>query len=97
MLKQEEVKKQVKEITIGGKIYKFQENLRGIEILASMEEGAQKEAMKTTVRLICKACQEPKLSYKEILMLPYLEFIELIKGFSKVYGVPGELGFLEPK
>lgn len=87
----------MKEVKIGEKIYKFQDQLRGVEILAAVEEGAQRTAMQTTVRLIARACQEPKMSYKEILMLPYAEFIELIKGFSKVYGVPGEFAFLEKK
>jgi len=87
----------MKEIKIGEKVYKFQEELRGLELIASIEDGPKKDALKTTITLISKTCQDPKMSYKDILLLPYNEFIQLVKGFADVYGVPQELDFLEDK
>lgn len=87
----------MREIKIGEKTYKFQENLRGLELVAAIEDGPKKEALKTTVTLISKTCQAPKMSYKDILLLPYSEFLQLVKGFADVYGVPQEFDFLEDK
>lgn len=47
--------------------------------------------------MIARASQNPKLSPKDILMLPYGEFLQMIKGFADIYGVPNEFDFLEKK
>lgn len=88
----------VKEITIGGKTYTFKENLTGLDLLATFEEDStEKKALTATVGLIARASQSPKLSNKDVVMLPYAQFIKLIQEFSALYGAPGEFDFLEKK
>lgn len=86
----------VKEIKIGKKVYTFKENLTGLDVLATLKDNSpEKKALKSTVGLIARASENPKLSQKDVVMLPYGEFITLIRKFSEIYGVPAEFDFLD--
>lgn len=88
----------VKELKIAGKKYTFKDNLRGLDLIATFEDDSpEKKALKAQVGLIARASESPKLSPKDVVMLPYGEFVLLIKGFSDLYGTPGEFDFLEKK
>ena len=86
----------VKEIKIGDKIYTFKDDLLGLDFAALLED-KDRDKLSKTVGLIARASQNPKLSPKDIMMLPYGEFIRLIKGFSDIYGIADEFDFLEKK
>ncbi|HEC64745.1 hypothetical protein LCGC14_0371420 [marine sediment metagenome] len=86
----------VKEIRIGDKVYTFKENMMGLDLLATFEEGCPEwKALKATGGLIARASVNPKLSNKDVFMMPYGEFIQMIRKFSDLYGAPGEFDFLE--
>lgn len=86
----------VKEIKIAGKTYTFKENLVGLDVLATLKDNSpEKKALKSTIGLIARASENPKLSSKDVVMLPYGEFVLMIKEFSDVYGVPAEFDFLD--
>lgn len=86
-----------KDVKIKGKTYTFREILRGLDLLASIEDEEKNNALRATVSLISRGLENPKMSTKDILMLPYGEFVQLIQGFASVYGVPQEFDFLEKK
>ena len=87
----------VKEIQIGDKTITLRDNLKGLDWLNSLPK-KQQMGMNNQVRLIAMATQEPnKLSQKEIVMLPYGEFMKLLTGFNKIYGITGDFDFLEEK
>ena len=86
----------VKELKIAGKTYTFKENLMGLDLLDTMEENsAEWKALKSAVGLIARASIDPKLSVKNVFMLPYGEFIKIVKGVQELYGVPADFAFLE--
>lgn len=88
----------VKEIIIGGTTYTFKDTLLGLDLIATFEEGSnEKKTLIAAAGLIARASQKPKLSQKDVVMLPYAEFVKMIKEFSALYGTPGEFDFLENK
>jgi len=86
----------VKTITIGEQIYEFKDRITGLEAVNKMS-AKTKEAMMSTVRLAAHASTNPKLTAKGILMLDYADFLQIIGGFAKIYGIPNEWDFLEKK
>lgn len=88
----------VKELKIAGKVYTFKDNIVGLDLLATMEENsAEWKSLKSAVGLIARASMSPKLSSKDVFMMPYGEFIKIVKGVQDLYGVPADFDFLEEK
>lgn len=65
----------------------------GADLLAILDDDERDKANKV-VRLIARASYNPKLSHKDILLMPYAEFVALIKGAGELYSVPEEFAFL---
>lgn len=66
--------------------YSFKENIIGLDLLASME-GEAKEALKTSINLAARATENPKLSNKDVLMMPLKEFQLFLKEFQEHYNL----------
>lgn len=86
-----------KVIKIGDKEYTFKEELKTVDFLNGLD--ANKRMMfETQIGLMASASQEPnKLSKKNVLLMPYAEFLILLKKFNEIYGLSGEYDFLEAK
>lgn len=78
------------------KKYKFKGKLKGIDYINSLAEGSIKDNVKSVVKLASRDL-DPAMSYKDITMLPYLEFTDLIVQFNKVYNAQEQSIFLEQK
>jgi len=80
------------------KIYNFRENYRGLDMINDQIPQHQ-EMLKMTVRSIIGALAiGEKLSYKDIVMLPYAEFMDLLKQFAEATQLDyNESDFLLPK
>lgn len=84
-------------IKIGDREINIRDNLTGLDWLNSLPK-KQQMGMNNQVRLIAMATQEPtKMSQKEVSMLPYGEFMQLMAAFNKAYGLTGDYDFLEQK
>lgn len=65
------------------KRYNFRKNYRGLDMINDQVPRHQ-EMLKMTVRSVIGALESgEKMSYKDIVMLPYAEFMDLLRQFSK--------------
>lgn len=85
----------VKEVKIGEKIYKFKDEYRVIDYLNQQKNPQIQEGIRMQVRMVEAQSSEPKLSNKDILMMPYGEFRQIYNEINKLYGVPSAFSFLE--
>ena len=61
------------------------------------DDSTEKKALKAQVSLIARSSEHPKLSQKDIVMMPYGAFVKFIREWAELYGAPAELDFLEEK
>ena len=73
--------------------YKFKGKLKGLDYINALPEGMVKDNILSAVRMAAKDI-EPSMSYKDITMLPYLEFMGLLTEFNKSYNILEESDFL---
>jgi len=72
------------------KIYKGKKDYRGLDYI-SVQEPKHKEFLKMQIRgCIAWLEGEDKMSYKDVLMLPYSEFMDLLSQFSKATGIDAD-------
>ena len=67
--------------------------VKGIDYINALPEGAIKDNVKSAVRMAARDL-EPSMSYKDITMLPYMEFTALVVQFNQAYNVEEQSTFL---
>jgi hypothetical protein len=71
------------------KIYKGKKNFRGLDYIAA-QEPKHMAGIKMQVRgCIAWLEGEDKMSYKDVVMLPYADFMDLLSQFAKATGIEG--------
>jgi len=71
------------------KIYAGKKNYRGLDYIAGQEPN-HAAMLKMQVRgAVAWLEGEDKMSYKDVVMLPYAEFIDLLKQFAQATGIEG--------
>jgi len=87
----EEVKEAIEEFEAPKerKIYKGKDNYRGLDYIAA-QEPKHVAGLKMQVRGCLGWLEgEDKMSYKDMVMLPYAEFMDLLGQFAKATGIEG--------
>lgn len=80
---------EVEEIKKERKIYKGKKNYRGLDYIAG-QEPKHVAGIKMQVRgCVAWLEGEDKMSYKDVVMLPYAEFMDLLGQFAKATGIEG--------
>jgi len=86
----EEVKvaiEEVNDVKKERKTYKGKKNYRGLDYIAG-QEPKHAAMLKMQVRgCVAWLEGEDKMSYKDVVMLPYADFIDLLKQFSESTGI----------
>ncbi len=67
-------------------IYDFKDNFTGLEFLTAQDVKLQ-DNLRMTIRGAIAAMNGKKMSYKDVVSLPYLKFMNFIAQFNKKYGM----------
>lgn len=73
--------------------FKFKGKLKGLDYINSLPEGMVKDNILSAVRMAVRDV-EPSMSYKDVTMLPYLEFMDFLTQFNKHYDMKEKAVFL---
>ena len=76
--------------------FTFKKDEKGLDFINSLEEGAKKDQMVMTVRYAAQISQ-PKISYKDVLMLDISDFMEFLADFTAQSKLSGKIAFLGKK